>query len=282
MPNREAESFLPPDGNEEQLFNQVKAETAEQWKKDGEPGRQRDYVYRYASARLFQLLREARRRKSYAGFQNLVHLSSGVIRDFLEPCYLMFDACVAKGDEPKDITHIPPAIQNEIIYKYSEDFLLVLFEDIRKDLPPEKWTQVEELRTLLESLGRLFYNRLHDPKSREARLFSFTVRGRVSAEMEDVLNMGVRNRYFLLRTYSTKEGGGREKWYILNRRLCPMFKLDPTGFEGRISLTPKLLAVALKNPDEFVKMRLKQPEELPQTEELPLFEKEGGTGDAEI
>ena len=73
--------------------------------------------------------------------------------------------------------------------------------------------------------------------------------------------MGVRYRYFQVRTYSTKEGGGRERWYILNRRLCPIYKLDPTGFEGRVSLTPELLVVACKDPNEFVRLRLKEGEQ---------------------
>jgi len=263
------EEFLPCDPTEEELFKSIKEETAAEWEKVGKPGRQTDYVYRYATARLFQHLATAKKRKSYAGFQNIVHLSSGVIRDFLEPCYLMFDACVRKGEDPHRINSIAPSIQNDIMRKYSEDFLLRI-EDIRKDLPPEQWKQLDELKTLIESLGRLFYQRLHDTESREVRLFSITVRGAVPREIEDVLRMGIRFRYFQLGTYSTKEGGGREKWYILNRRLCPALKLDPTGFEGRISIVPEHLALALKDPAKFVSLRLKLPDERQPT----LFELE--------
>jgi hypothetical protein len=173
---------------------------------------------------------------------------------------LMFDATVRKGKNPHLIDSIAPSIQNDIMRKYSEEFLLRI-EDIRKDLPPEKWKQLDELKILIESLGRLFYQRLHDPESREVRLFSITIRGTVPREIEDVLRMGVRYRYFQLGTYSTKEGGGRERWYVLNRRLCPVLKLDPTGFEGRISITPEYLALALKDPAKFVSLRLKLPDE---------------------
>lgn len=265
--------FLPPDSEEEAILARLKKETAEEWKKVGKPGRQMDYVTRYAVARLFQHLRATKKRKSYAGFQNMVHLSSGVIRDFLEPCYLMFDDCVSKGQNPQSIRYIAPTIQNEVLYRYSEEFLLVKFEDIRKDLPPESWTQLASLRTLVESLGRLFYERLHDPDAREARLFSFTVRGAVPPEIEEVLRLGIRHRYFQLRTYSTKEGGGRERWFILNRRLCPAFKLDPTGFEGRISLTPELLRLACESPERFVRLRLKGGDD---DQQLALFFLEEG------
>lgn len=255
------EEFLPYDPTEEALLKNIKDETAAEWERVGKPGRQSDYVYRYATARLFQHLAATKQRKSYAGFQNIVHLSSGVIRDFLEPCYLMFDACVRKREDPRLINSIAPSIQNDIMRRYSEDFFLPRIENIRKDLPPEQWQQLEELKTLIDSLGRLFYQRLHDPESREERLFSITVRGAVPKEIDDVLRMGVRYRYFQLKTYSTKEGGGREKWYILNRRLCPALKLDPTGFEGRISIVPDHLALALKDPAKFVNLRLRRPDQ---------------------
>jgi len=132
-------------------------------------------------------------------------------------------------------------------------------------LPVEQWTVVDKLATLIESLGRLFYARLHDPDAREARLFSFTVHGTISSEIEEVLNLGLRYRYFQLRTYSTKEGGGRLKWYILNRLLCPVYKLDPTGFEGRISLTPEFLKIACENPGRFVQLRLKLSDAVPKS-----------------
>ena len=112
--------------------------------------------------------------------------------------------------------------------------------------------------TLVDSLGRLFYDRLHDRAAREARLFSFTVRRSPSEDVDNVLRLGLKYRYFQLRTYATKEGGGRERWYILNRRLCPVYKLDPTGFEGRLSLTPEMLSLACHNTARFVRLRLRR------------------------
>jgi hypothetical protein len=269
VPTKDIIRFLPSDTREDELLEQFKDGAAEEWGRVGEPGRQRDFVYRYASARLFQYLRDAKQRKSYAGFNNMVHLSSGVVRDFLEPCYLMFDLALSRAIPGDVIKSIPPAIQNEVLYNYSEEFLLSKFESLRKGLPPEDWSTLDSLRALLESLGRLFYERLHDPDAREARLFSFTVRGPLPSDLADILRLGVRYRYFQLRTYSSKEGGGRENWYILNRRLCPVFKLDPTGFEGRISLTSDLLRLACQDPGKFVKLRLRKQHT---SDEQPAFE----------
>lgn len=265
------DELLQPSPNEEKLFEKIRAETSKEWEQKNCPGRKQDFITRYAKARLFQELKARKQRKSYAGFENLVHISSGIVRDFLEPCYLMFDRLVEKGYDPQTITSIPPAIQNEVIFRYSEDFLVMRFAKIKKELPPEQWTNVSKLATLIESLGRLFYERLHDPEAREARLFSFTVNGALSNSLEEVLNLGLRYRYFQLRTYSTKEGGGRMNWYILNRLLCPVYKLDPSGFEGRLSLTPEVLEIACEKPNAFVKLRLKQKDDLPKSAKMDYY-----------
>jgi hypothetical protein len=264
LPTQSITEFLPADPGEQELLEQMKVITAKEWEEVGQPGTKSDFVDRYATARLFQHLSRTKKRKSYAGFHNLVHLSSGVVRDFLDPCYLMFDDCLRKGQRPDQVAAIPPNIQNDIIFRYSEDLLLMKFEDIRKDLPPEQWGKLKGLRTLIESLGRMFYQRLHDPQSREARLFSFTVRGAVPEQIEEILRLGVRYRYFQHRTYSSKEGGGRENWYILSRRLCPVFKLDPTGFEGRISLTVEDLILACEDPQRFLRRRLRSSQDADQ------------------
>lgn len=272
VPTKNIEEFLPPDAYQEDLLQQTKREAADEWSAKGQPGRQSDYVTRYAMARLFQKLQSAKKRRNYAGFSNMVHLSSGIVRDFLEPCYLMFDKLLDKGIAPRDIKEIDSATQDEILFQYSEGFLIHGIEEIRKKTAPEKWGELSSLETLISSLGKLFYERLHDPESREARLFSFTVRGQIPDDLASILRTGVEHRYFQLRTYSTKEGGGRENWYILNRRLCPVFKLDPTGFEGRISLTPEHLRLACQNSSRFLQLRLRQPQDADETPELRLFE----------
>lgn len=257
VPTKDVEQFFPPGETEEALREEIRRRTAEEWEKRGSPGRQNDYVDRYTSARLFQDLARRKQRKSYAGFENMVHLSSGVVRSFLEPCYLMFDECTAQRDNLDTIEFIPPSIQNEVLRKYSEDFYHSKFREIERDLEPERYEHLGKLKNLIQGLGKLFYDRLHDPEARDPRLFSFTVRGVVPEDVQQVLDLGEEFKYFQVRTYSTKEGGGREPWYILNRRLCPVFKLDPTGFEGRISLRPEHLRIAFEDPARFVRIRLR-------------------------
>ena len=61
---------------ERQRFEAWEKGPAEEWHKAGKPGRQGDYVTRYATAQAVSGTEtKEEQRKSYAGFQNLVHLS---------------------------------------------------------------------------------------------------------------------------------------------------------------------------------------------------------------
>ncbi|WP_420181838.1 hypothetical protein ACNO8S_09600 [Haloarcula sp. KBTZ06] len=258
VPTTDIEEFLPYREFEQERLEEIKSELEDEWLEEGKPGRQSDYTSRYAKARLFQELAAGKTEKFYSGFDEIVHISSGVVRNFLEPCQLMFNEVKREGDNVDDITHIPPRIQHKVLKQNSEDFLKEAPEKIAKTLPEEDIGYIEDLKTLVRSLGELFYHRLHDPDSREPRVFSFTIRGDIpsDSDLDRVLELGERIRYFKVKTYSTKEGGGRSDWYILNRRLAPMFKLDPTGFEGRITLTPELLEIGCNDSSEFVRRRL--------------------------
>lgn len=250
--------LLPKNDHQVEMLENIKEGMKEEWEKYDEnekPGRKSDFVSRYAKARLFQRLADGKNKRSYAGFENIVHISSGRVRDFLEPCYLMFEELVRDGEDPSEIEKIPPSRQNKVLREHSRQFLMDEMEKVKKDLSPNEMTHLDKLTTLISSLGELFYERLHDPNSREPRIFSFTIKGELSEsdEISEVLNLGRRMGFFQKSTYSSKEGGGREDWYILNRRLAPEFKLDPTGFQGRMRLTPSLLRIGCQNPKEFVR-----------------------------
>jgi hypothetical protein len=254
---RDIENFLPEDPDEKALFERLRQIVAQEWEASGSQGDKRAYVHRHTTARLFQNLAKRNMRKSYAGFQNIVHLSSGVIRNFLEPCFLMFDSEISRREEQHAslgaVNFISPELQNELLYEYSEEFLLRNIDKIRPFVPVEKWSHLEALTILIASLGQLYYNKLHNQGTSEAGVFSFTVRGHLPHPVDEILRLGLQYRYFQLRSYGTKGGGGREIWYILNRRLCPSFKLDPTSLGGRILLTPALLKLACEDTEKFIK-----------------------------
>jgi hypothetical protein len=260
LPTKSIEEFLPSSEWESKLLEQIRAEVGQEWERENR-GRKTDYIYRYSRPRLFQHLKAQKSDKSYAGFQNLVDLSSGIVREFLEPCYLMLDTLTAQGKTPGEIDAIPVEIQNRVINKYSKDVLIDRIEDIKRDLPTSGNLLPERVRTLVESLGRVFYELLHDPDSKQPPLFSFSITGQVPEDLRQVLDLAVRYRFFLAPTsQGSKVGGGQDPLYILNRRLCPAFKLDPGPFSGRLPVSVEQLRLACEDPKRFMKARLKEGE----------------------
>jgi len=259
IPTNDIDEFLPEWEFEKEELEKIREELEREYIEKGEPGRKSDYISRYARARLFQKLADGKTEKYYSGFGEIVHISSGIIRNFLEPCQLMVNRVKKKkGKNIENIDYIPPKIQNEVLTDISERFLQEAPEKLAKNLSQEDATHLDDLQILVRSLGELFYNRLTDPDSREPRVFSFTIRGEIPDEsnLDRILKLGERIGYFKHKTYSTKEGGGVSDWYILNRRLAPRFKLDPTGFEGRMTLTPQLLEIGCQDTREFIRRRL--------------------------
>ena len=117
----------------------------------------------------------------------------------------------------------------------------------------------DRLRNLVEALGQLFRQRLLDEKASEQRAFSVVLRDKPGRELNDVLELGIRLGYLHKSDNASKEAlGGRLPRYILARRLGPYYRLDVSGYAAHLSVTAADLEVALKDPAEFVKIRLKQ------------------------
>lgn len=96
---------------------------------------------------------------SYAGFDNLVAISSGIVRHFLEPASKMFSEMIAQDN--LTITYIPHTIQDDVIQEYSEDFLTNEFDKIRETIEDTngvgKLSKADKLHNLISGLGGLFH-----------------------------------------------------------------------------------------------------------------------------
>ena len=212
---------------------------------------------------------------SYAGFQSLVDLSSGVVRWFLEPASRMYDRMISEAGENLDkISAIPTSVQDAVIKDWSGEFLEPLTRhnteilDTQQDLSEgieslhaygHETELYEQLRNLIEGLGRLFRSRLLDAEASEQRVFSVVLRDRPSPALERVLNLGVQLGYLQRSDYAAKEAlGGRRPRYILARRLGPHYKLDISGYAAHLSIMSSALERATRDPTDFVKSRLKR------------------------
>ena len=248
------EEFFPLHPSVERGLEIAKRMACKEAKKkfpDGTHTQISDYVYKYHRALYF------RRRKRanlpvYSGFKTIVYISTGVVRNLLEPCYWMYDKAVsigAEGEVRKPVLDsVSPAIQNDVIMEQSEK----AWERIRSGLDRVVVNCSEEdarmVGRLFEALARLFRARLLGSGS-EPRATSFSISERNNEleirEIERLLNTARKATLLYVREGPAKDYGGREYYYVPNRILWPSRGLDPQGQHARVQLrASRLLAVA--------------------------------------
>jgi hypothetical protein len=246
--------FFPPDEAQEHEIDLIRERLKQSWSVEGRGARPRDDANRYARPDFIKALegvRKAGSSYSYAGFDQLVHLSSGVVRYFLEPAALMFGAQEAQND-PAPVKFISPHIQDRIISEEANRFLITEFERLNTDEEVEasQKSRAAKLKNLIDSLGVLFHTILISNAS-ERRVFSVAFSTGPDEEVRDVCELGVEYGYLHKSTIGKKEGSGRTLLYILSRRLAPVFRLDPTSFAGYKFITNETARLMISNPKRF-------------------------------
>ena len=222
-----------------------------------------DDVLRYARPLYMRSLtgrKKASSKYSYAGFDQLVHISSGLIRHFLEPAALMYNEQRARNVGA--VTHIEPAIQDEEIAQMASLLMTSEFDKIALDEEvaqeyvaagrPEFIEHRRCLRNLIETLGGTFRQKLLSDDS-ERRVFSVAISDEPTDDVIDVLELGVKHGYFQKSTIGNKDGTGRTALYILTRRVAPYYKLDPSGFAGYLFVTSDRLREGMLRPARLLR-----------------------------
>ena len=217
-----------------------------------------DDVHRYARPIYMRSLagkKKASSKYSYAGFEQLVHISSGLIRYFLEPAALMYNEQRARSKGV--VVRIDPGIQDEEIDEMANLLMTSEFDKIAADekindghVTPEGFEFVERkrrLRNLIKVLGGTFRQKLLSEDS-ERRIFSVAISDEPTKDVVDVFELGVKHGYFQKSTIGNKDGTGRTALYILTRRVAPYFKLDPSGFAGYLFVTTERLREGMLRP----------------------------------
>lgn len=252
--NATADSFFPPDQEQSKKISAIAAEIRLNWETSGKGARARDDAYRYARPNFIRNLHGTAKSGStysYAGFDQLVHLSSGIVRYFLEPAALMYGQQVAENGT-KPTVQIRPHIQDGVIRAEANKFLEAEFERITNDdeIEPGVKDRATKLRNLIDSLGALFHTILMSDAA-ERRVFSIAFSNGPDNEVRDVFALGIEYGYFHKSTIGKKEGAGRTALYILSRRLAPVFNLDPTSFSGYKFITNDVARLMIESPKTF-------------------------------
>ena len=263
-----AEDFFPVDQAQEEKISAIFREYEKKF--DGKKGY--DYAYRYARPDFMASLKGNLNTFSYAGFNNLVNISSGIMRHFIDFANRMYTHQVAKSEKDA-FTCIDPSIQDQEIKEYSNWFFDENFSKLRADddNSDEDINDFDRLRNLIEALGQTF-NLILFSDVTERRVFSFALQDEPDNELRRILNLGVQNGYFQKSLIGNKMGTGKAQLYILNRLLAPYFKLDPTSFAGYKFVTCDILNEALYKPKTVIgRMKSKGVDKILENPQRSLF-----------
>jgi len=239
--NTTAEKFFPLNKKQEdaikEIFKKYKDEMGY------------DYAYRNARPDYMKNLSN-KYTYSYSGFKQLVHLSSGIVRNFIDLSSKMYTRVINDGLSYKVI---PVSIQDQEIIDYSIKFLKSEFDKLHEDqgLTKDKLDRHKKLYNLIDSIGKVFRIILKS-EAKDRRVFSFYFEDEPDNQLNDVLKLGVIYNYFQYSTLGSKTGLGRARLYILNRMLAPYYKLDPNNFSGYKYLGINSLHLAMSNPTSFM------------------------------
>ena len=250
------------DEAQENAIKAIAEEIKSAWhEKSGGGYRPGDDAYRQARPEYIRRLGGQSKQSAtyrYAGFEQLVHISSGIIRFFLDTAARMF-AEELKKNQGQKIVSISPVIQDAEIRRQSNDLLLTTFEQLQNEVKKNGLfavSEVKQLRNLIEGIGYLFHGQLMDETSSQRRIFSFYMADQPTDRLQRLLDLAVRHGYLYKDSIGRKEGRGRVVLYVLTRRLAPAFRLDPIGFSHHLSVTGEYLIGLSENPRTFTR-RLK-------------------------
>ena len=256
----EPEIFFPQDIEQEKAIDAIYQKLLRDNEDPERPYASGDAARRYARPDFIKDLQKNHKSGftySYAGFDQLVAISSGIIRYFLAPAQEMYSVMVAKNPNT-DIREIAPGVQDEVIKRYSDNFLQGQFDEIRKDQGMKNFTleKADKLYNLVDSLGELFHVILVSNAS-ERRVFSVALTDSPDEELYEILDMCEHYGYIHKRTIGNKDGTGKNRMYVLSRVLSPHFKLDPMSFAGYKFMDSATLKIALTSKKKFLQIMSK-------------------------
>lgn len=252
------EEFFPQDEEQESQIRVIGEKIRDEFDLHGRGHKPSDDVLRYARPTYIASLKGSRKSGStysYSGFNQLVHISDGVVRYFLEPASFMYTAMLTKEQVKGNtgvVKYIDPGTQDKIVREAADRYLFEEFEKLYREEESDKVSpnKAKKLRNLIVALGSGFHDILISDRS-ERRVFSIAFSDTPDKEILEVLRLGIRYGYFHESAIGRKDGLGRTRLYILSRRLAPYFLLDPNGFAGYKFVTSEAIKEALYSPDAF-------------------------------
>ena len=250
--NSSAEDFFPPSAEFEADMayyrESVQREAEIAYPDEADAKKRRDHVYKYARVKYFQNRDPKSNLPPYAGIDTISHLSTGVIRNLLMPCYWMYDAVYSENESASGaaVKVIPADVQSKVILDRSTRLWEWMQHSLASSIDNCTLEDAKRVYQIFDQLGVLFRQRLLMEIS-EPRAIAFSISG-WSEELESVLrpllDIARRAQLLYLRNGPAKDEGRRETYYVPNRLLWPIRGLDVVGQHARVSLKARDLWAA--------------------------------------
>lgn len=223
----------------------------------------RELWERQANARYFTLLAKKRVYHRYAGKSTIVHLSSGIFRQFLELCSGIIDLALADPRwSPTSKEKIGAEKQNRAVREWSKDMYrhLGMSGDVSALNYRSQVVRSQHLMNLAHALSRYFQAKLvGGGKNSDAIAVSITGYLAPESFAKALLDVAVRESVLQRKVvdYTSKSGSGdRFPTYRLNRRLAPSVGLGARDPHGRHELSAQLIELAATQPDAFLRLTI--------------------------
>lgn len=290
--------YFPSYDKQEMGIKEEEERIRKAYQENGRGFRESDDVRRYAIPNYIRKLGGISKSKNtyrYAGLENIIHLSSGIIRYLLDAVAKMYDTASKsiKEDENgnKWVKYIPTDIQNNIMRDKADFYLfneLPKSEQLNEDnedseilITDNPQSTTDKLANLINAMGKTFQeillsgdNEIPLSGRAERKVFSIALSnpGKTSKELKEVFKLGVRLGFLHQSFIGNKEGNGRTYLYILNRCFAPIFTLDPTGFQGYLFMTNNDLTAAIHSGKKLRSINAEKPDDDNGIYQLSLFD----------
>jgi len=240
-----AEDFFPTSQEFQRDLERCREEAQEEAKKhyasDTDTKKRTDYVYKYARVKYFRDRAARANLPPYSGFDTIAHVSTGVIRNLLMPCYWMYDAvysALPEDQRGKPIVEIPSEIQSRVLQDRSQRLWTWIESSLASSIDNCTLEDAKRVYQLFDNLGDLFRKRLLKAKS-EPRALAFSISAMTDEYeglIKPLLHIARRAQLLYFRSGPAKDDGKRETYYVPNRMLWPIRGLDVVGQHARASL----------------------------------------------
>jgi hypothetical protein len=214
-----------------------------------------DYVAKYGRAIYFRERGNKANIPVFSGFETLVDISTGVIRNLLTPVYFMYEKERANSSS-NSVKEIPPIIQRDIILNRSETFWEKI-KDIDSEIENCPEELGEKINNFFNQLIIYLKKRIKNEDISEPRALNFIISKTSSItdeeqkQIDEIINACLRSTLLYKRMVGHKSTGVRLPLYVPNRMMLPIHGLDSHGHYSHFPIPAKAFLDAAINNKEI-------------------------------